>query len=180
MTPSNGNIFRITGPLCRELTCHRWIPAQRLVTQSFDVFFDLRLNKRLSKQWWGWWFETSSCLLWRHCNGRATVVAIPHNGLDSCVLLLCISVWCTQRNIRGDERNRVTYPDTTNKTLNPYAEYIHEIQQIFVCMHRFIKLWYVTICVLHVYLCINGMNNVLSQKILCFISRINFSSLYSY
>ena len=33
-------------------------PAQRLVTQSFDVFFDLRLNKRLSKQSWGWWFET--------------------------------------------------------------------------------------------------------------------------
>ena len=25
-------------------------PAQRPVTQSFDVFFDLRLNKRLSKQ----------------------------------------------------------------------------------------------------------------------------------
>ena len=30
-------------------------PAQRLVTRSFDVFFDLRLTKRLSKQWWGWW-----------------------------------------------------------------------------------------------------------------------------
>ena len=29
-------------------------PAQRPVTQSFDVFFDLRLNKRLSKQSWGW------------------------------------------------------------------------------------------------------------------------------
>ena len=28
-------------------------PAQRPVMQSFDVFFDLRLNKRLSKQWWG-------------------------------------------------------------------------------------------------------------------------------
>ena len=27
--------------------------AQRPVTQSFDVFFDLRLNKRLSKQPWG-------------------------------------------------------------------------------------------------------------------------------
>ena len=44
--------------------------AQRPVTRSFDVFFDLRLNKRLSKQSWGWWFETLSCPLWRHCNGR--------------------------------------------------------------------------------------------------------------
>ena len=26
------------------------------------------LNKRLSKQSWGWWFETPSGLLWRHCN----------------------------------------------------------------------------------------------------------------
>ena len=31
-------------------------------------FFDLRLNKRLCKQWWGWWFETPSRPFWRHCN----------------------------------------------------------------------------------------------------------------
>ena len=43
-------------------------PAQRPVKRSFDVFFDLRTNKRLSKQWWGWWFETPSSPLWRHCN----------------------------------------------------------------------------------------------------------------
>ena len=39
-------------------------PAQRPVTRSFD----LRLNKRLSKQSWGWWFETLSRPLWRHRN----------------------------------------------------------------------------------------------------------------
>ena len=43
-------------------------PAQRPVTRSFNVFFDLRLNKRLSKQSWCWWFETLPCPLWRHCN----------------------------------------------------------------------------------------------------------------
>ena len=43
-------------------------PTQRPVTRGFDVFFDLRLNKRLSKQSWGWWFETPSCALWRHSN----------------------------------------------------------------------------------------------------------------
>ena len=42
-------------------------PSQRPVARSFDFFFDLRLNKRLSKQSWGWWFETPSRLLWRHC-----------------------------------------------------------------------------------------------------------------
>ena len=43
-------------------------PVQRPVTRSFDVFFYLLLNKRLSKQWWGWWFETQSRPSWRHIN----------------------------------------------------------------------------------------------------------------
>ena len=63
MTSSNGNIFCVTGHLVPGE-----FPAQRPVTRSFDVFFDLHLNKRLSKQSWGWWFETLSCPLWRHCN----------------------------------------------------------------------------------------------------------------
>ena len=33
-------------------------PAQRRVTRSSDILFDLRLNKRLRKQSRGWWFET--------------------------------------------------------------------------------------------------------------------------
>ena len=47
----------------------RDMASQRPVTRSFDVFFDLRLNKRLSEQSWGWWFETPSCPLWRHVHG---------------------------------------------------------------------------------------------------------------
>ena len=40
------------------------------MTWSFDAFFDLCLNRRLSKQSWGWWFETLSSPLWRHCNDK--------------------------------------------------------------------------------------------------------------
>ena len=43
-------------------------PAQRPMTRSFDVFFDLRLTKRLRKHSRGWWFETLSRSLSRHCN----------------------------------------------------------------------------------------------------------------
>ena len=68
MTSSNENIFRVTGHLCGESTGPGEFPARRPVTRSFDVFFDLRLNNRLSKQSWGWWFETLSSPLWRHCN----------------------------------------------------------------------------------------------------------------
>ena len=50
--------------------------SQRPVTLSFDVFFHLCLDKRLSKQSWGWWFETPLRPLWRHCNKR--VPCLPH------------------------------------------------------------------------------------------------------
>ena len=44
MTSSNGNIFRVTGPLCGEFTGPGEFPTQRPVTRSFDVYFDLRPN----------------------------------------------------------------------------------------------------------------------------------------
>ena len=63
----NGSIFRVTGPLCGEFTGQ--FPTQRPVLRSFNVVFQLVLNKRFSKQSWGWWFETPACSSWRHCNG---------------------------------------------------------------------------------------------------------------
>ena len=45
-------------------------PAQRPVTRSFDVFFDLRLNKRVSKQSWGWYLR-------RHRTNYDVAVMLP-------------------------------------------------------------------------------------------------------
>ena len=53
-------------------------PAQGPVTQRFDVFFDLRLNKGLSKQSWGWWFETPSRSLWRQRNAKILLIERSH------------------------------------------------------------------------------------------------------
>ena len=84
MTSSNGrNIFRVTGPLCGEFTGPGEFPAQRPVTRSFDVYFDLRLNKRWSKQPWGWWFGTPSWPLWRQCNGT-------ESAWDWAMLVRCV------------------------------------------------------------------------------------------
>ena len=71
MTPSNGNISRVTvtGHLCGNSPVSGEFPAQRPVTRSFHVFFDRRPNKRLSKQSWGRWFEKHLPPLWRHSNG---------------------------------------------------------------------------------------------------------------
>ena len=68
MTSSNGNTFCVDVPLSTESTGHRWIPPKKVVTRSFDVFFDLRLNKGLSKQSGRRWFEAPSRSLLRHCN----------------------------------------------------------------------------------------------------------------
>ena len=44
------------------------------------AFFNLCLNKRLSKQSWGWWFETLLCPLWRHCNEDVTMPQCVKQG----------------------------------------------------------------------------------------------------
>ena len=63
--------------------------VQKPVTRSFDVIVDLHLNKRLSKQSWGWWFETPLCPLWRHCNDvpyKTWWVNSNENVFEKCAL----------------------------------------------------------------------------------------------
>ena len=94
MTSSNGNIFRVTGHLCGNLPITGEFPAQRPVTRSFDVFFDLCPYKRLSKQSWGWWFETLSRPLWRHRNELEPRVYFLECIV--CPYCTCTEAWCTQ------------------------------------------------------------------------------------
>ena len=68
MTSSNGNFFRVTSHLCGEFTGHRGTPLTNASDAELDVFFDLHLNKRLSKQSRRRWFENPSRSSWRHCN----------------------------------------------------------------------------------------------------------------
>ena len=93
MTSSNGNIFRVTGPLCGEFTGPGEFPTQRPVTRSFDVYFDLRPNKRLSKQSWSWWFETLSWSLWRHHNDvYRSVILLKKNSMPKFALALVFDI----------------------------------------------------------------------------------------
>ena len=78
MTSSNGNIFRVTGHLCGEFTGPRWVPRTKASDAELWCFFYLRLNKRLRKQPWGWWFETLSHPLWCHCNERDVTPLLMH------------------------------------------------------------------------------------------------------
>ena len=59
-------------------------PAQRPVTRSFDVFFDLHLIKLMSKHSRGWWFETLSRPLWRHCNEQGGISVMEWSQQQPC------------------------------------------------------------------------------------------------
>ena len=68
---------------CKLLALYEWnplvtdgFPSQRPAMRSFDVFFDQRLNKQLSKQSRCWWFEMPSHSLWCHCN----------DGMEHCMM----------------------------------------------------------------------------------------------
>ena len=79
MTSSNGTFSALLAICAGNSPVTGEFPTQRPVTRSFDIFFDLRLNRRLSKQSWGWWFALSRPL-WRHGNGQSFF-----NGLSICL-----------------------------------------------------------------------------------------------
>ena len=112
MTSSNGNIFRVTGPLCGEVTGPGEFPLQWPVTRSFDALFDLRLNKQLSKQPWGWWFEMPSWSLWRHRNGCAQgSICFPfpwlfHIKVDAIKGFLVKCSFPTREKIQANQTNK--------------------------------------------------------------------------
>ena len=69
MTLSNGNIFRVTGPLLGEFTGHWWI----LLTKASDAelwCFLWSTPEKIIKQSRRRWFETPLHLIWRRCSAK--------------------------------------------------------------------------------------------------------------
>ena len=82
MTSSNGIISALLALCAGNSPVTDEFPSQRPVTRDFDVFFDLSLNKPLSKWLWGWWFETPSRSLWHHCNEHTFSKRHSHYSLS--------------------------------------------------------------------------------------------------
>ena len=55
-------------PFVRGIHRSRWIPSTKASDAELWCFLWSAPDKRLSKQPWGWWFETPSWSLWRQCN----------------------------------------------------------------------------------------------------------------
>ena len=108
-------------------------PAQRPVTRSFDAFFDLRLNKWLSKQWWCWWFETPSRPLWRHFNGHKSELFLATTG---CYALTTMMVKSLKRRFqyRSNKSNIVVID-----CIPSYISFLWKIR--IVPMSKFIRIY---------------------------------------
>ena len=74
------------------------------------------LNKRLNKQYWGWWFETPSRSLWRHCNSEIWQTSRQR----CCRCASQISKWCDYVNVHPILRLRDLVLDITIKRLSTW------------------------------------------------------------
>ena len=88
MTSSNGNIFRVTDPLCGEFTGHRWIPRTKgqwrgaLMFSLICAWINGWVNNR------DWWSHTPSRPLWCHCNNGSIRYLAPGGRFYQHVLTL--------------------------------------------------------------------------------------------
>ena len=114
--------------------------TQRPVTRSFDVYFDLQPNKGLSKQLWGWWFETQACPLW-HRNGPGNTLTLlswqPNDFVIGHLPLCMLTKWrrdITLFNIAQENTIKNMYfkgfPNlvrqiSINAVLSPVSLYFH-------------------------------------------------------
>ena len=80
-------------------------PSQRPVTRRFD----LCLNRRLSKQSWGWWFEMHPRSLWRHCNVRLYPTLL-HDTKQNGHIVLYLFACCYGLSSTGLSYNRFDLP----------------------------------------------------------------------
>ena len=139
-------------------------PTQRPVTRSFDVYFDLRPNKQLSKQSLGWWFETLSPPLWRHRNVQKLAPWPPFQvmliRLHTCIsqpkLTICcfFSFW----NVRIYSNESLVIPRHTSiKTPQiQISIYSHPRQRIIITLQLCTK------TTVHVFKCLQYIYKITS------------------
>ena len=126
--------------------------SQRPVTRSFDVSFDLHVNKRLSKQPRHRWFETPWCPLWRHCDvvntyysdvtirkmaSQVTDVTIVYSTVCPCVDQSAHQSSASQAFVRGNPRWPVNSPHkgTLTRKMFPFDDVIIEL---CLCFNKFV------------------------------------------
>ena len=114
-------------------------PTQRPVTRSFGVFFDLRLDKRLRKQSWGWWFETPRGLLWRHRNAscRNSISYISIGNINDILVKTGEFMWYLRFELSDHSRNYIL--DIKIHDISWEVSHTHDITCICVVFHIVVR-----------------------------------------
>ena len=130
-------------------------PAQRPVTRSFDVFFDMRLNKRLSKESWGWWFETPSCSLWRQCNVESwahkpfKISVLTHWGRVTHICVVDLTIIGSDNGLSPGRRRAIIWTNAGILLIGPlgtnFSEILIEVQTFSLKKIR-LKMWSAKCC----------------------------------
>ena len=99
---------------------HRWPvnsphKGQWCGALMFSLIFVL--NKRLSKQSWGWWFEMPSLSLWRHCNTYIFYIYICIGVYTYKVSLTYLNVLYKFVSIRKDSSTSLAFFSLLIETL---------------------------------------------------------------
>ena len=117
---SNRNVFRNTGPSLsvRDPPITGGFPSQGPVTRSFDVFFHLRLNKRLHKQSRRRWFGNNT---YSNINVCAIKKTLFHPSISQ---------------VRGDLKYGGIFSEDLLGCLNNKSEFIR------LCLTLSDRLWY--------------------------------------
>ena len=149
MTSSNGNISTLLAFWEGNPPVTGGFPLQRPVTWSFDVFFDLCLNKRLNKQLARRWFETPLRPILRHCNGDNST-----NGMEimalRCTSVPVIVLLTMKPIVKQHFRSRHTMNNII-RTMEACARVMAITTQI-IWSER--EKWQLNICLLWIVLCV--------------------------
>ena len=117
-------------------------PSQRPVMLNFDIFFDLRLNKRLSKKSGRRWFETPSRLLWRYCNSH--IFACWQTTRPNCVTFLQRHRRFVKPYLINSSKNNILLPEINGNGF--YAIIYDVIISAMASQITVVSIVYPTIC----------------------------------
>ena len=119
-TSSNGNIFRVTSPLCGEFTGHRLIPLTKASDTELWCFVWSASAWTLSKQ-------PPSRPIWRHSNGMKLLIPALNIYFATKVLNPCgefsVSTWpCEDTEVHAKRRTIVNQIDRQTRVHSQSSE----------------------------------------------------------
>ena len=129
MTSLNGNISALLALCAGNSPVTGEFPSERLVTWSFDDFFELRLNKQPRRRW----IETPSCSLWRRCNGEIDIFTFELHPSISSVIRVVSHIYGLKQERRNSIANALELRLSLTNPSICYIAYVRLCTWLIAC-----------------------------------------------